>query len=766
MNEVHQIPWPDWQIVKIIGRGSYGTVYEIQRTLASGETESAALKVIKIPQSPADIESMYSEGFDAEAITETFREHLKGIMNEYELMQKLDGHTNIVNSKDISSVQHDDGMGWDIFIRMELLTPLMQSLPNEITDEMVINLGIDICKALQLCNKHNIIHRDIKPQNIFVSKNGDYKLGDFGIAKEVEKTVGGTKIGTYKYMAPEVYYSKPYGQSADVYSLGLVLYWMLNERRMPFAPPATVKMTTSQDEEARNRRLAGEPLPPPAHGSKALKQIVLKACAFDPKDRYNSADELLSDIEKVKNGTFIATSGSRNGFSDKEGTMGPMGFSNDEQTTGPDWKKTPKKGNDKPPISAKVILAIVLAAILIVGAIALVVGFSEKSILVVPPLPTNTQPTKTTETNTENKKDSSTPTTSTLMESQQNAGVLYRPESYLYCDQHTKYVSGYYENQGYVKMRYGPSKYEYDVIRQIDNGNQVTVETDSINGWSLVYFEETEGWVRSDFLFDTYEECFDTVSKQEPDITVDRIVAFADVDDEYDGEPLNMRSGPSREYQLITTVPDESYVAILGYSDNNKDWIYVEYSGNKGWILNRYVKEIAQLNADEVFKSYLSFLKNEAYHASVGQAYAAVEDVNGDSVPELILEAWDDSTVVYTYDFEAQKMIQLVSKPLGKGYNMQAYYNVQKQQVICPSANTGGYNYEVVMFAGNETALTKSLVYTNARYSTSGNEEFEINGLWASAEEFQVAVDSLYDGFSAIDTTIEEIIITLQNKIK
>lgn len=69
-----------------------------------------------------------------------------------------------------------------------------------------------------LCKKHNIIHRDIKPANIFASGNGDYKLGDFGIAKTIEQTSGGTKIGTYDYMAPEVYHDQPYGNTADIYS--------------------------------------------------------------------------------------------------------------------------------------------------------------------------------------------------------------------------------------------------------------------------------------------------------------------------------------------------------------------------------------------------------------------------------------------------------------------------------------------------------------------------------------------------------------------
>lgn len=136
-------------------------------------------------------------------------------------------------------------------------------------------------------------------QNIFVSEYGDYKLGDFGIAKTVEKTMGGTKIGTYKYMAPEVYNNQPYGSGADIYSLGLVLYWLLNERRMPFMPLPPEKLKAGVEESSRHRRLSGEKLPEPAHGSKRLKQIVLKACAYDPNERYQTATEMLQDIDSL-----------------------------------------------------------------------------------------------------------------------------------------------------------------------------------------------------------------------------------------------------------------------------------------------------------------------------------------------------------------------------------------------------------------------------------------------------------------------------------
>lgn len=292
------ISWPGWETVRLIGRGSFGTVYEIQRDIF-GEIEKAALKVISIPQNASDIEEMYSDGYDEESITSTFQSHLKSIVAEYSMMRKMNGCANIVNCDDVRFIQHDDGIGWDIFIKMELLTPLTRALPAVVPEETVLKIARDICTALVLCKKHEIIHRDIKPQNIFVSPNGDYKLGDFGIAKTVEKTMGGTKIGTYKYMAPEVYNNRPYGSGADLYSLGLVLYWLLNERRMPFLPLPPAKLSTGMDETARARRLSGEKLPEPKHGSTGLKAIVMKACAYRAEDRYASAADMLQALDQI-----------------------------------------------------------------------------------------------------------------------------------------------------------------------------------------------------------------------------------------------------------------------------------------------------------------------------------------------------------------------------------------------------------------------------------------------------------------------------------
>ena len=287
--------YPDWETVRPLGRGNFGSVYEIQRTV-EGKTEKAALKVISIPQNETTVEDMYNDGYTPENVVSVLQSHVNDLIAEFTQLQQLGEHANIAHYSDIRVVPHDTGIGWDLLIKTELLTPLVKALPVEVPEETVVQMAKELCAALNQCKMRGILHRDIKPQNIFLSDNGTFQLNDFGIAKIMENNMGRTNIGAQKFAAPEVYHSLPYGTSSDVYSLGLVLYWLLNERRMPFLPLPPADLTAGMDEEARRRRMSGQPLPPPAHGSAALKQIVLKACAHHPANRYTSATEMLEAL--------------------------------------------------------------------------------------------------------------------------------------------------------------------------------------------------------------------------------------------------------------------------------------------------------------------------------------------------------------------------------------------------------------------------------------------------------------------------------------
>lgn len=298
--QVGTVVFNNWTIKKRIGAGSFGEVFEIQRE-DFGQVYSAALKVITVPQGSDEFREIIEDGMSHKEAKQYFYSVVEDVVREFAIMSKFKGTANIVSYEDHDVVEHSDGQGWDIIIRMELLTPLKSfTLNNPFTRRDIIRLGIDMLKALELCQKYNVIHRDIKPENIFISANGDFKLGDFGIARTIEKTTSGmSKKGTYTYMAPEVYLGKEYGFSVDTYSLGLVLYRLLNKSRAPFLPPAPEPITHNKQESALVKRMSGERIPKPYYADGRLAEIVLKACSFDPKDRYSSPMEMRDELEAI-----------------------------------------------------------------------------------------------------------------------------------------------------------------------------------------------------------------------------------------------------------------------------------------------------------------------------------------------------------------------------------------------------------------------------------------------------------------------------------
>ena len=296
-----RLPWPDWKIVKYLGGGAYGKVYEIERNV-SGVQEKAALKIVSRPKDANEIDDYYANGYDQESIIASYENEIRDYVQEYRLMKELQGQTNIVSCDDFTVVPHENGIGGDIFIRMELLTSLQQILKDRMLSvEEIIKLGKDISRALILCESKNIIHRDIKPVNIMVSQFGDYKLGDFGVSKIMDHETHATVMGTPEYEAPEIMHMEKYGQAVDIYSLGITLYWLLNNRRMPFIG-ADEQITPARRSEAMEKRYAGkEKLPKPKNGSKRLKEIVLKACEYNPANRYASAQEMYDELDALGN---------------------------------------------------------------------------------------------------------------------------------------------------------------------------------------------------------------------------------------------------------------------------------------------------------------------------------------------------------------------------------------------------------------------------------------------------------------------------------
>ena len=300
MLENGAIVFDHWVVEDKIGSGAFGTVYKIKREEFGREYRSA-LKVITIPPENSDVLNLRCEGMSKEEISAYYSDIAFSFMEEIKLLEELKGNSNIVSYEDHMIHRSEDGMSFTIMIKMELLTPLKSLLAERpLTPEEVMKLGMDICSALEVCEAKRIIHRDIKPDNIFVSDTGAYKLGDFGVARTFEKTVGVmSQKGTYTYMAPEVFLGKEYNQNVDLYSLGILLYQLLNKNRTPFLPPAPQPLKYSDREEAQKKRMSGNLLPWISGLPDSWNGLLVKMCHPNPQIRFQNAVDVRRQINSA-----------------------------------------------------------------------------------------------------------------------------------------------------------------------------------------------------------------------------------------------------------------------------------------------------------------------------------------------------------------------------------------------------------------------------------------------------------------------------------
>ena len=293
--------WPDWYIenpdTDLIGSGSFGNVYKICKDDPDlGIQTVSALKIVKVPQDSSEIFELRERSMDEQSIEEYYSETVQKIADEIKLLLSLKHAPNIISIEDYHIEKNADGIGYIIYIRMPLMTSLKKyAAANPLSRSEVIKLGVQLCDALTACEKKNIIHRDIKPANVFLDEYGNYSLGDFGIATQINNATQSmhSQKGTVNYMAPEILRGKEgYDRTVDIYSLGTMLYQYLNHNRLPYEPFYPQPLSPSDAFRVRSKRLNNEPVPLPDDADQVLGETVSKACAPDPQDRYQTASEM------------------------------------------------------------------------------------------------------------------------------------------------------------------------------------------------------------------------------------------------------------------------------------------------------------------------------------------------------------------------------------------------------------------------------------------------------------------------------------------
>ena len=286
-----------WQIKDFLGSGSGGKSAVFRLSRIDSTWGKSALKVINLIEEKGNINSI--SDYRRKEYEQAKAECKKAAEQEVRLMDELHGNTNIVDYLDHKFVDWSDetGFGCDMLIRMELLEDLRGKLRDGhmYSEKEVLKIGRDICAALVLCHQKGILHRDIKPENIFINADGNFKLGDFGVSRILSAAptaVASTGIGTPEYAAPEQFTGR-HDKRVDIYSLGLVLYELTNGNKLPFASTGYARPVDVE------RRQMGEPLPAPCNASKAFTSVILKACAHKKEDRYQTAEELLSALDRL-----------------------------------------------------------------------------------------------------------------------------------------------------------------------------------------------------------------------------------------------------------------------------------------------------------------------------------------------------------------------------------------------------------------------------------------------------------------------------------
>jgi len=240
------------------------------------------VKILSIPASQVQLDALLLTGAyaDKESALSYFQELAEAAQQEAEVLKKLSEIEGFCSYEGWQAVPMEDGIGYDIYL-LGAYRPTLEWYfkSNPMTHLAAVNLGLDLCAALSACRRNGYLYVDLKPGNVFIVGNQEYRIGDLGFVR-LDSLKYASLPDRYRsvYTAPEIAdaYSS-LNTTLDVYAAGLILYQAYNNGLLP-------------------EQNGDEPLPPPAYADYEMAQIILKACAANPEDRWQDPAEMGQEL--------------------------------------------------------------------------------------------------------------------------------------------------------------------------------------------------------------------------------------------------------------------------------------------------------------------------------------------------------------------------------------------------------------------------------------------------------------------------------------
>ncbi|MBO6134547.1 MAG: Stk1 family PASTA domain-containing Ser/Thr kinase [Lachnospiraceae bacterium] len=277
-----------YDIIEQIGVGGMSYIYKAY------DTRERRVVAIKMLKEELAFDDEFVKKFQSEALASKGIRH-KNVVSAYDVVDEGSMHYMVLD--------YAEGITLNKYIADK----------GRLSNEETVDISLQVARGIRAAHQNGIIHRDIKPQNIIISPDGEAKVTDFGIARAVSSTTRSISvIGTVHYISPEQVRNVKVDYRSDIYSFGCTMYEMITGE-MPFEGNTPLEIIV-----AHLRSNIDNPSTKNKDIYKSLEKIILKATRMVPRERYQTMDEMISDLEMAltdKDGTYIKD----NVYDDEEG---------------------------------------------------------------------------------------------------------------------------------------------------------------------------------------------------------------------------------------------------------------------------------------------------------------------------------------------------------------------------------------------------------------------------------------------------------------